>query len=44
MNKLSAEEADKLFNIYEGKLSGKIVESFGKSIIKMYCMGACAKL
>ena len=41
-NKLSAEEVDKLFSNYEAKLSGQMVKSLGKSIIKMYSMGACA--
>ena len=44
VNKLSAEEVDKLFSIYEAKLSGQIVKSLGKSIIKMYSLGACAVL
>ena len=44
VNKLSAEEVDKLFSIYEAKLSGQMVKSLGKSIIKMYSMGACAVL
>ena len=35
---------DKLFNIYEAKLPGQMVKSLGKSIIKMYLMGACAVL
>ena len=35
---------DKLFNIYEAKLSGQMVKSLGKSIIKMYSMGACVVL
>ena len=33
---------DKLSNNYEAKLSGQMVKSLGKSIIKMYLMGACA--
>ena len=40
-NELSSEEVDKLFNIYEAKLSGQMVKSFGKSIIRMYSMRAC---
>ena len=44
VNKLSAEEVDKLFSNYEVKLSGQMVKSLGKSIIKMYSMGACAVL
>ena len=35
---------DKLFSNYEVKLSGQMVKSLGKSIIKMYSMGACAVL
>ena len=41
INKLSAEEVDKLFRNYEAKFSGKMVKSLGQSIIKMYSMGAC---
>ena len=44
INKLGNEEVDKLFNIYEVKLSGQMVKSLGKSIINMYSMGACAAL
>ena len=33
--KLSEEEAEKLFNNYEAKLSGQMVKSLGKSIINM---------
>ena len=44
LNKLSKEEAEKLFNNYEAKLSGQMVKSLGKSIINMYSMGACAAL
>ena len=32
--KLSEEEVEKLFNNYEAKLSGQMVKSSGKSIIK----------
>ena len=42
--KLSEEEVEKLFNNYEAKLSGQMVNSLGKSIINMYSMGACAAL
>ena len=38
------EEVEKLFNNYETKLLGQMVKSFGKSIINMYSMGACAAL
>ena len=44
INKLSDEEVDKLFNIYEAKLSGQMVKSLEKSIINMYSMGACEAL
>ena len=35
---------DKLFSNYEAKLLGQMVKSLGKSIIRMYSMGACAVL
>ena len=41
---LNEEEVEKLFNNYEGKLSGQMVKSLGCSIINMYLMGACAVL
>ena len=44
LKKLSKEEVEKLFSNYEGKLSGQMVKSLGKSIINMYSMGACAVL
>ena len=44
INKLSAEEVNKLFDHYEAKLSGQIVKSLGRSIIRMYVMGACLVL
>ena len=44
INKLSAEEVDKLFSNYEAKLSGQMVKSLGKSIINMYSMRACTAL
>ena len=44
VNKLSAEEVNKLFSNYEVKLSGQMVKSLGKSITKKYSMGACAIL
>ena len=44
VNKLSAEEVDKLVSNYEAKLSGQMVKSPGISIIKMYSIGACAVL
>ena len=42
INKLDIEEIEKLFTLYEAKLSGQMVKSLGKSIIHMYSMGACA--
>ena len=44
VNKLNTEEVDKLFSNYEAKLSGQLVKSLGKLIIRMYSMGACAIL
>ena len=44
INKLNPEEVDKLFSNYEAKLSGQMAKSLGKSLIKMYSMGACATL
>ena len=44
INKLCAEEVDKLFSNYETKLSGKMVKSLGKPIIRMYSIGACSAL
>ena len=44
INKLSAEDVDKHFSNYEVKLLGQIMKSLGKSIIKMYSMGACTIL
>ena len=44
VNKLSAEEVDILFNIYEAKHSGQMLKSLSKSIIKMYSMEACTVL
>ena len=44
INKLNPQEVDKLFNSYEAALSGHMVKSLGKSLIKMYSMGACAAL
>ena len=44
INKLNPEEVDKLFGNYEAKLSGQMAKSLGKSLIKMYSMGACAAL
>ena len=35
---------DKLFSNYEEKLSGQMVKSSGKSVIRMYLIGACAAL
>ena len=44
MNELGAKEVGKLFSTYELKLSGQMVKFLGKSIIKMYSMGACTIL
>ena len=44
LDKLNEEEAEKLFNSYEAKLSGQMVKSLGKSIINIYSMGACSAL
>ena len=44
INKLIVEDVDKLFSNYEAKLSGQMVKSPGKSIIRTYSMGACAVL
>ena len=40
--KLNEEEVEKLFNSYEAKLSGQMVESLGCLIINMYSIGACS--
>ena len=44
VNKLSAEEVDKLFGTYEAKLLGQMVKSLGKLIMRMYSMWSCAVL
>ena len=44
VKKLSSEEVNKLFNIYEVKLWGQMVKSLGKSIIRMYSMKTCCIL
>ena len=44
IKELNEEEAEKLFNNYEAKLSGQMVKSLGRSIINMYSMGACSAL
>ena len=44
INELSAEEVDKRFSNYQAKLSGQMVKSLRKSIIRMYSMEACAVL
>ena len=36
VKKLSSEEVNKLFNIYETKLFGQMVKSLGKSIIQVF--------
>ena len=35
---------DKVFSNYKAKLSDQMVKSLGKSVIKMYSVGACAIL
>ena len=44
INRLSTEEANELFDHYKAKLSGQMVKSLGRSIIRMYAMGACLVL
>ena len=44
VNDVSAKEVDTLFGIYKVKLSSQIGKSLGKSVIRMYLMGACAIL
>ena len=44
VNKFSTEEDDKLFSNYEANLSGQMGKSLGKSVIRMYSIGACATL
>ena len=44
IKELNEEEVEKLFNNYEAKLSGQMVNSLGCSIINMYSMGACSVL
>jgi len=44
INDLKQEDIEKLFNAYEGKLSGQMVKSLGKSIIKMYSVSASSLL
>ena len=44
IEKLSEEEVENLFNNYEAKLSGQMVNSLGSSIINMYSAGACSVL
>ena len=39
VNKLSAEEVDKLFSNYKAKLLCQMVKSLGKLIIRMYSIG-----
>ena len=42
--KLNEEEVEKLFNNYEAKLLGQMVQLLGCSVINMYSIGACAVL
>ena len=44
VSKLSTEEVNKLFSNSEAELSGQMVKSLRKSIIRMYSMGARAVL
>ena len=44
IREMDSVETEKLFSIYEAKLSSQMVKSLGKSIIHMYSMGACAAL
>ena len=44
IEELNEEEVEKLFNGYEAKLSGQMVNSLGHSVINMYSMGACSAL
>ena len=44
IKELNEEEVEKLFHIYEAKLSGQMVKSLGCSIINMYSVGACSAL
>ena len=44
IKELNEEGVEKLFNNYEGKLSGQMVKLLGKSIINIYSMGACLAL
>ena len=44
VNELSAKEVDKLFSKYETWLLGQMVQSLGKSIIRMYSMSVCGAL
>ena len=44
ISRLSTEEVNKLFDHYEAKLSVQMVKSLGRSIIRMYAMGACLVL
>ena len=44
INKLNEEEVNKLFALYEAKLSSQMIKSLGKSIIQMYSIGACSVL
>ena len=44
LKKLNEEEVETLFNNYEAKLSGQMVDSLGCSIINMYSIGVCTVL
>ena len=44
LNKLSQEEINKLFVVYENNLSAQMTKSLGKSIINIYSTVACSLL
>ena len=44
IKKLGDEEIEKLFSVYEAKLSGQMVKSLGKSLIHIYSVAACTGL
>ena len=44
IKELNKEQVNKIFSNYKAKPSGQMVKSLGKSIIKMYSVGACTVL
>ena len=42
INTLAEEEVNRLFVLYESKLSAKMVKSLGKSIVHMYSTAVCS--